>query len=256
MMEDVLLESPMEQDVEDEKSSPTEPRRSERARKKPERFDFEKYPPRQQRKRRKRNVEDMMGMDVDAGSEPNTKKSKEKSSKTQAQNVADTFTELFFRTIDTMGVKQHRMNSLRRSLRKAIELVLAGMVTATSNGEHLVTASDRSQTYVVQSNPIAEKMHYTCNCGQRFGVGDRVTCKHIFAVIMSSLDSVLKMFFQISTKQSVADVDEICQLAAKIGITESPVAPTKPLAWAKPSHKSLEKPFQAPQDYFSMILHS
>lgn len=250
-MEDVSSTSPVVPMVEDEKMSSVGTRRSERVRKKPERFDFTKYPPRKQRKKRKREV----SVDMEDFESPFQKPKKvEKSNKTKAQDVANTFTELFLSSIDTMNASQTRLDALRRSIRKASEMVLTGMVTATSNGDHLVTSSDRSQTYVVKSTPLAEKIHHTCNCGQRFGVGERVTCKHILAVIMSSLDSVIRMFFQISTRQSVEAVDEICKLAEKIGITDDDNKSGSQRKWTEPSHKVLEKPFQMPQDYFSMIL--
>lgn len=126
------------------------------------------------------------------------------------------FQELLSYTLENLDLSEERQETraiaLRQTIHHAIDLVRNNHVSTTKNGEYLVTSSEKDATYEVRSIPLGEQLHFTCNCGRTFQQGDRVTCKHIFAVVLSTLNHVVSLFFQISTKQTVQDMNDLCKL--------------------------------------------
>jgi hypothetical protein len=130
------------------------------------------------------------------------------------------FQKMLSMTLESLDLSESRQETrsvaLRQTLYQAMDLVVNNHVTTTKNGEYLVTSKEKDHTYQVRSVPLGEQLHFTCNCGRSFGIGDRVTCKHIFAVVMSTLNHVVSLFFQVSTKQSVQDMNDLCQLMSHV----------------------------------------
>ena len=140
--------------------------------------------------------------------------------KTPAENAIahslQPFQELLSYTVENLDLSEERQETrsmaLRQTINHAIDLVRNNHVSTLKNGEYLVTSAEKDSTYQVRSTPLGEQLHFTCNCGRSFQHGDRVTCKHIFAVVLSTLNHVISLFFQVSTKQTVKDMNDLCQL--------------------------------------------
>jgi hypothetical protein len=115
-----------------------------------------------------------------------------------------------------------RSKALSTTLKKACKIVKDGLVTPLQNNEYLVTSSDRKKTYHIHSTAMGKKLHFTCNCGEQFNQGSRTSCKHIFAIVLSSLETISSSFFQIATSGSVENILDICEMASRLSIDPKP----------------------------------
>jgi len=142
-----------------------------------------------------------------------------------SRQISDTLTPVFTRTLRNMNLSeergQRRAYALKSTLKKAVGIVENGGIYSRPNGQFLVTSSDRSQTYTVKTQPLADRLHITCNCGERFDQGERMTCKHVFAVVVYSMDSIVSMYNTFSTPQSVQNMHDITGLISNMGISRS-----------------------------------
>lgn len=197
-------------------------RRSTRTRTPVDHFTFEKS----NKTTRKRKLEENENENEDSDSdEPLIKKSsiEEKiSNELVAKDLGNSFSDIYLNNLEQMSMSLKRLmvrsKALKKTLKNAQEIVDKNYVTATKNGEYLVTSSCGTKTYRVHSAPLSDRIHYMCNCGRQYDKGDRVSCKHIFATILMTLSSVSNLFFQVSTKQTVQDLHELCSLTESINI--------------------------------------
>jgi hypothetical protein len=194
------------------------PRRSDRVSKPPVRFVFEE-PKKRSRKRKREDEDEVMSNFI----LPAKRRIAEGLTNEQvAKQVGKQFEEIFLESLQRAHLSPQRLQTrsaaLRKTFRNATELMHNGNVTTTKNGEYLVTSSDGTKTYQVRSVPLADRLHFICDCGRQFGQGDRVTCKHIFAVIFMALNSVSTMFLQVSSHRTVQDMHELCKLAEQLDI--------------------------------------
>jgi hypothetical protein len=137
-----------------------------------------------------------------------------------------------------------RTLALKETLKKGLKLVQDNMIFSRDNGIFLVTSSDKKQTYTVRTTPMANRLHYTCNCGSKFKQPDRVTCKHIFGVILYSMNSVVSLFYQVSNVNTVQGVYDIERLVNSMNMTGKSTST---------SSKSKIPPGNHEMDYFSLL---
>lgn len=138
-----------------------------------------------------------------------------------SNTLSSTFQPVFAQNLEKTELstekEEKRSQSLRKILEKAVQIVQEGMVYAKAAGHFLVTSSDRRETYNVKVIPQATHLHHTCDCGYRYNQGDRTACKHIFAVVVYSMDSIVQLFFQ----GGDSNLNELEGLISKMQITSS-----------------------------------
>jgi hypothetical protein len=238
------------------------PRRSGRKKTPAKHYSPPKHIPRKSRKRRREEDDERI--------ERAKKLNRSEMQSSLSETMASAFQPVFVKNLELTDLdeekEEKRSKALKTTLKNAVKIAQGGMVYAKANGEFLVTSSTKDETYNVRSVPMADRLHFTCDCGRRFNKGDRVTCKHIFAVVIHSMDSIVRMYYQFSTPESIQGIHDLAGLISKMGIGSGQSSqsgqynqPNKPgpPASAPPVPKPIYESQQPAEiDYFSSLCSS
>lgn len=91
--------------------------------------------------------------------------------------------------------KETRSIAFKTSIKKANEIINNGLIYLKDSTTYLITSSDRTFTYTVKLGICQNKLKLTCNCGDRYSVGERSHCKHILAISLYNLKTITNDFF-------------------------------------------------------------